>query len=258
MEMEYADGNHRGRVGDWRACVRRIPAGEFEGEHANRRSETERVCGISGDKRRNKGGAVADCDGAVGAGDLQILNIVANSTKVKKGDVLVEFDGTTVKSKLAQDKSALTSAEAEISQARAAAKLKEEQDLTDVMKAKFDTEKAKLDASKQEILSVIEGEQAKLKLADAEQKQKEAEAKLKADRASAGSDMVSKKQKYDQAAYQVQLDEKSLALLTLRAPLDGVVALPESLGTADRANAFQVGDRAWRVRDCWNCRTPQR
>jgi len=51
---------------------------------------------------------------------------------------------------LAQDKSALTSAEAEISQARAAAKLKEEQDLTDVMKAKFDTEKAKLDASKQE------------------------------------------------------------------------------------------------------------
>src|SRR5205814_8046074 len=160
-----------------------------------------------------------------GAGDLQILNIVANSTKVKKGDVLVEFDATTVKSKLAQDKSALTSAEAEISQARAAAKLKEEQDLTDVMKAKFDAEKAKLDASKQEILSVIEGEQAKLKLADAEQKQKEAEAKLKADRASAGSDMVSKKQKYDQAAYQVQLDEKSLALLTLRAPLDGVVAL---------------------------------
>jgi len=87
---------------------------------------------------------------------------------------------------LAQDKSALTSAEAEIHQARAAAKLKEEQDLTDVMKAKFDTEKAKLDASKQEILSVIEGEQAKLKLADAEQKQKEAEAKLKADRARLG------------------------------------------------------------------------
>lgn len=180
-----------------------------------------------------------------GAGDLQILNIVANSAKVKKGDVLVEFDATTVKSKLAQDKSALTSAEAEIHQARAAAKLKEEQDLTDVMKAKFDTEKARMDASKQEILSLIEGEQAKLKLADAEQKHKEAEAKLKADRASATSDMVSKKQKYDQAAYQVQLDEKSLALLTLRAPLDGVVALQNHWEPQGGPTPFKQGDRAW-------------
>ncbi len=180
-----------------------------------------------------------------GAGDLQILNIVANAAKVKKGDVLVQFDATTVNQKLAQDKSALTSAEAEIQQARAAAKLKEEQDLTDVMSAKFAAEKARLDASKQEILSIIEGEQAKLKLADAQQKLKETEAKLKADRASAGSDMVSKKQKYDQAAYQVQLDEKSQALLTLRAPLDGVVALQDHWEPQGGPTPFKSGDRAW-------------
>jgi RND family efflux transporter MFP subunit len=179
------------------------------------------------------------------AGDLQILNVVANSAKVKKGDKLVEFDATTINSKLAQDKSALTSAEAEIHQARAAAKLKEEQDLTDVMKAKFETEKAKMDASKQEILSVIEGEQAKLKLADAEQKLKEAEAKLKADHASAGSDIVSRRQKYDQASYQVQLDEKSQALLTLRAPLDGVVALQNHWQPQGGSTPFKAGDRAW-------------
>jgi HlyD family secretion protein len=180
-----------------------------------------------------------------GAGDLQILNIVANAAKVKKGDVLVQFDATTVNQKLAQDKSALTSAEAEIQQARAAAKLKEEQDLTDVMSAKFASEKARMDASKQEILSIIEGEQAKLKLADAQQKLKETEAKLKADRASAGSDMVSKKQKYDQAAYQVQLDEKSQALLTLRAPLDGVVALQNHWEPQGGPTPFKSGDRAW-------------
>jgi HlyD family secretion protein len=180
-----------------------------------------------------------------GAGDLQILNIVANAAKVKKGDVLVQFDATTVNQKLALDKSALTSADAEIQQARAAAKLKEEQDLTDVMSAKFAAEKARMDASKQEILSVIEGEQAKLKLADAQQKQKETEAKLKADRASAASDMVSKKQKYDQAAYQVQLDEKSQALLTLRAPLDGVVALQNHWEPQGGPTPFKSGDRAW-------------
>lgn len=180
-----------------------------------------------------------------GAGDLQILNIVANAAKVKKGDMLVQFDATTINQKLAQDKSALTSAEAEIQQAKAAAKLKEEQDLTDVMSARFAAEKARMDASKQEILSVIEGEQAKLKLADAEQKVKETEAKLKADRASAGSDMVSKKQKYDQAAYQVQLDEKSQALLTLLAPLDGIVVLQNHWEPQSGPTPFKSGDRAW-------------
>jgi HlyD family secretion protein len=180
-----------------------------------------------------------------GAGDMQILRLVDNAAKVKKGDFLVEFDATAVKQKLAEDKSAVTSAEAEIQQARAAAQLKEEQDVTDVMTAKYDAEKARMDAGKQEILSVIEGEQAKLKLADAEQKEKENEAKLKADRAAAVSDLASKQQKHDQAAFQVQLDERALDSLTLRAPLDGVVALQNHWQPQGSPTTFKPGDRAW-------------
>ena len=179
------------------------------------------------------------------AGDLQILRLVANATKVKKGDFLVEFDPTTVKQKLAEDKSAVTSAEAEIQQARAAARLKEEQDLTDVMTEQYDTEKARMDASKQEILSAIEGEQAKLKLADAEQKVKETEAKLKADRAAAVSGLSSKQQKRDQASFQVAQDERSLGSLTLLAPLDGVVALQNHWQPQGGPTPFKPGDRAW-------------
>jgi HlyD family secretion protein len=180
-----------------------------------------------------------------GAGDLQIMNLAANGAKVKKGDVLVEFDNTTVKQKLAQDQSALKSAEAEIQQSRAAARLKEEQDLTDVMAAKFAAQKAQLDASKQEIVSVIEGEEAKLKLADAEQKVKENEAKLNADRSAAKADLASKKQKQDQAAFQVQQDEHSLASLALHAPLDGVVALQNHWQPQGGPTPFKPGDRAW-------------
>jgi len=110
-----------------------------------------------------------------GAGRSADHEACGNGAKVKKGDVLVEFDNTTVKQKLAQDQSALKSADAEIQQSRAAARLKEEKDLTDVMTADYDVRKTRMDASKEEILSVIEGEQAKLKVADAEQKLKEAE-----------------------------------------------------------------------------------
>jgi RND family efflux transporter MFP subunit len=179
------------------------------------------------------------------AGDLQIVELAANGAKVKKGDVLVEFDNSTMKQKLAQDQSALKSAEAEIHQSGAAARLKEEQDLTDVMKAKFDAQKARLDAGKQEIVSVIEGEEAKLKLADAEQMVKQTEAKLNADRSAAAADLASKKQKQDQAAFQVQQDERSLTLLTLRAPLDGVVALQNHWQPQGDPTPFRPGDRAW-------------
>ena len=179
------------------------------------------------------------------AGDLQIVSLVANSAKVKKGDLLVQFDATTMKQKLAQDQSSVKSAEAEINQSQAAARLKEEQDVTDVMKAKYDAEKARMDASKQEILSAIDGEEAKLKVVDAEETLKSAEAKLKADRASAAADIESKKEKLKQAEFQVQQDETSVASLSLRAPLDGVVALQNHWQPQGGPTPFKPGDRAW-------------
>jgi len=179
------------------------------------------------------------------AGDLQIVSLVANAAKVKKGDLLVQFDATTMKQKLAQDQVSVKSAQAEIQQSQAAARLKEEQDVTDVMNAKFDAEKARMDASKQEILSAIDAEEAKLKVVDAEETLKSAETKLKANRASAAADLDSKKEKLGQAQYQVRQDERSLASLTLRAPLDGVVALQNHWQPQGGPTPFKPGDRAW-------------
>ncbi len=114
-----------------------------------------------------------------------------------------------------------------------------------MMTTRFGAQKARLDATKQEIVSLIEGEEAKLKLADAEQKVKETEAKLNADRSAAMADLATKKQKQDQAAFQVQQDEHSLAALALRAPLDGVVALQNHWQPQGGPTPFKPGDRAW-------------
>ena len=54
-----------------------------------------------------------------GAGELLILKIAPTGTKVKKGETLVEFDASTLRQKLAQDRSALKSAEAAIEQSTA-------------------------------------------------------------------------------------------------------------------------------------------
>ena len=183
-----------------------------------------------------------------GSGDLQILNIVTDGVKVKKGAVIVEFDATTVKHNLAINQSALKSADAAVQQSRAASRLKEEQDLTDVMKARFDVETARMETKKQEIISAIEGAEAKLKLADAEQKLVETEAKLKADRAAAAADLASKQRAHDQAEFQVKQAEQQLGSLTLRSPSEGVVVLQvnwQASGPMQMPAPFKPGDHAW-------------
>jgi HlyD family secretion protein len=177
-------------------------------------------------------------------GDFQILKIATDGTSVKQGDVVVEFDKTKTEQDLAQYRSGMKSAQAEIDQARAEARLTEEEDWTAVMKAQYDVEAAKLDASKQEVLSKIEGAEAKLKLADAEQKLRELQAKAKSDHTSSQAKVESKIQASQKATYDVQRAERALTRMTLQAPLAGVISLV-SIWRPGGESAFKPGDRAW-------------
>ncbi len=176
------------------------------------------------------------------AGDLRIIQIAADGAQLKQGDVVVEFDKTKTVQDLAQFRSTLKSSQAEIDQARAKARLTEEDDLTEVMKARYEVEKARLDASKEEIVSRIEGAKSKLKLADAQQKLLELEAKLKSDRTVSQATIESKTQARQKAAYDVQRAEHALTTMTLRAPSAGMI----SLGMSWQGEVpFKPGDRAW-------------
>jgi HlyD family secretion protein len=178
------------------------------------------------------------------AGDLQILRIVADGTEVNQGDMLVEFDKTKTEQDLAQYRSTLKSAQAEIEQARALARLTDEEDQTAVVKARFEVETAKLDASKQEIVSKIEGAEANLKVADAEQKLHEVEEKLKADRAVNKATIESKTQASAKAVYDVHRAEQALTKMTLQAPLAGTISLVP-IWHPGGESPFKPGDRAW-------------
>jgi HlyD family secretion protein len=121
--------------------------------------------------------------------------------------------------------------------------------LTDLEKARYDVQRAKLEVSKAEILSKLDGEKNKLLLADAEQHLKEEEEKLVSDRAKAAADIDGKKQKREKSLRDVQVAEQDITLLTLRAPQDGMVTiLPNwraSGWSSDSAPPFKEGDRAW-------------
>lgn len=178
------------------------------------------------------------------SGDLQIVKVSPESTVVKPGDVVVEFDKTKTEQDLAQYRSSLKSAEAEIEQAQAQARLAEEEDKTAVMKAGYDVEAAKLEASKQEIVSKIEGQEAELKLADAEQKLREAKIKQKSDETLNKATIESKEEASKKAKYDVARAERSLAQMTLRAPSAGTISLLQHWTGSGEA-PYRPGDRAW-------------
>jgi RND family efflux transporter MFP subunit len=178
------------------------------------------------------------------AGDLQIIKILPEGTPVKRGDVVVEFDRTKTEQELAQARSSLKSAEAEIEQAHAQARLAEEEDTTAVIKARYEVESAKLEASKQQIVSRIEGEGAKLKVSDAEQKLHETEEKLKSDRALNKATIAGKEQASKKANYDAQRAERALTQMSLRAPSPGTISLLQHWAGSGFAN-YKPGDRAW-------------
>ena len=181
-------------------------------------------------------------------GDLQIVKLAKNGATVKKGEVVVEFDATSLRQRLLERQSELNQAQKEIEQTQAQAKITAEQQQTALMKAGYDVERAKLDLGKRDLVSRIEYETAKLSLADAEQRLKEVQAKELSAKAGADADLVAKLRKRDKAKFDVDRTNSGIEALILRAPADGTINVlenPRSGGPFSNGVEFREGDRAW-------------
>jgi multidrug efflux pump subunit AcrA (membrane-fusion protein) len=182
-------------------------------------------------------------------GEMQIVKLVANGAAVKKGDIVVEFDATTLQQRLQERRSELKTAEGEIEQSLSQAKITQEQQATNLMKAKYDVDRAKLDLGKRDLVSRIEFEGAKLSLGDAEQRLKEVEAKALSAKAGSDAELLGKKRKRDKAQYDVDRTTASIEALRLRSPADGTVNILQNPRSGNMFGGggveFREGDRAW-------------
>jgi len=182
------------------------------------------------------------------AGDLQIIKLAKANTAVKAGDVVVEFDATTLQRTRQERLSELRQADAEIDQARADARIVDEQNRTALTKAGFDVERAALDVIEGDLVARLDYERAKLALDDAKQRLKETEAKNRAAEASNAANLAARERRREKVKADLARAEQSLAGLQLRAPSAGVVSvLPNfrTSGPMGGAQEFREGDRAW-------------
>lgn len=183
------------------------------------------------------------------SGDLQIVRLARNGSIVRAGEVVVQFDGTTLQRTVLEKQSELKQAEAEIEQVLGQRKLVEEQSATALMRATYDVQRARLDVRQDDLLSRIALEQAKLVLADAEQKLREIEEKIRSDRTATEADLFARRRRRDKASADLERARAGLANLEMKAPVAGMVNLlpnyRSSSGVFGSEQEFRAGDRAW-------------
>jgi HlyD family secretion protein len=178
--------------------------------------------------------------------DLQIVWLSPTGSEVKAGQVVIRFDRSKSEQELREKTAALDQAQASLEQAVAQARITADQDKLDLASSQFDRDKARLEASKQAIVSVMEGEKSKIDLGLAEQKVKLQQATIGLHQKADDAKIASQTRLRDEAKAEFQRAQRRLQELELKSPIDGVINyLTNHTQGWMNSQPFKVGDHVF-------------
>jgi HlyD family secretion protein len=176
---------------------------------------------------------------------LRMAWLATAGQPVKEGETIVKFDSSASQQQLDQKEAALRQAQATLEQEQANARVISEQDNSDLADTRFNVEKARLEASKTEIVSKIQGEENKIDLGMAEEKLKVQEATVALHETSEKSKIASLTRLRDQAQNEVKITKSRIAEMEVKSPISGIlVFLPNYSQGWINAKPFKAGDNA--------------
>src|SRR4051794_7643575 len=180
---------------------------------------------------------------------LRIVKLAPAGRPVKKGDVVVEFDGSQQDQNVISRTTTVRAADGDITQTKATQKINDEADAMSKMSSEYDLERAKLDASKAQVLSAIEGEKNRIQVGVSEGSLQTVKASINAHQVGQTADLSRLTQRKDKAVRDLAAAQGYLGMMQLRAPIDGIVnVLPNfrSQGSFGQSTPpFKEGDNAW-------------
>jgi len=180
---------------------------------------------------------------------LRIVKLAPAGRPVKKGDVVVEFDGSQQDQNVISRTTTVRAADGDITQTKATQKINDEADAMSKMSSEYDLERAKLDASKAQVLSAIEGEKNRIQVGVSEGSLQTVKASINAHQVGQTADLSRLNQRRDKAVRDLATAQGYLGMMQLRAPIDGIVnVLPNfrSQGSFGQSTPpFKEGDNAW-------------
>ena len=178
--------------------------------------------------------------------NLRIAWLSPAGEPVQAGDPIIRFDSSSAQQQLQQKEAQLRQAQATLDQAIAQARITAEQDKSDLLDSQYTVERARLEASKTEIVSRLQGEESRIDLGVAEQKMKVEEATVALHAASNTSKIASLTRLRDQAQADVDLTKSRIAQMEIKAPIAGFVVFGFNYAQGYlNAKPFKVGDNAF-------------
>jgi len=184
-------------------------------------------------------------------GQLQIIGLATSGQAVSAGDPIVEFDPAEQTFALEQARFDLAQAEQEITKAQAAETVQAAEDELALLHARFDVRRAELDASTNELVGAIAAHQNLLLLEEAKARFAQAETDASMHRGTNQAALGIAREKKNKAALAVQVAERNIEMLTIRAPFDGFVALRQNFQAfggiyfGGAMPEYRVGDAAF-------------
>jgi HlyD family secretion protein len=180
---------------------------------------------------------------------LRIVRLAEPGRPVKKGDVVVEFDGSQQDQDVITRTTNVRAVDGEFVQTKATQKINDEADAMNKLSSEYDLERSKLDASKAEILSAIEGEKNRIQVGVSEGSLQQVKASINAHQVGNEADLGRMAQRKDKAVRDLNQAQGYLGMMQLRAPIDGIVNLLPNFRTSgsfgQSTPPFKEGDNAW-------------
>jgi len=162
------------------------------------------------------------------SGTLQIVSMLSTGTHVKAGDTVVEFDPSEQQYNYRQNESQLRQAEQDILKAKADAAVQAAEDETALLKARFDVRRAELEVQRNELVSTIDAEKNDLALQEAKRKLAQLEQDVQSRVISGEAGVKVLEAKRDAAQVAMKVARQNIDMMTLKAPIDGIVAAKEN------------------------------
>jgi len=158
-------------------------------------------------------------------GQLQIVKLAAAGDAVKSGEVVVEFDPAEQEFNLEQARFDLRLAEQDMSKDAAQAAVQAAEDQVALLHARYDVRRAELATQGNELVSDIQAKQNVLLLSEARQRLAQLEADVTTHGATGQASADGLREKRNKAQLAVQIAERNIDSLTVRAPFDGFVTV---------------------------------
>lgn len=181
--------------------------------------------------------------------DVRIVKLAESGRPVKRGEVVVEFDAASQEQQLLERQTSLRTVDSEEVQTKASHRMVDESDAMNKMTAEYNLERAKLEASKAEVVSEIEGAKNRIEVGISEGELGQVLTTLKAHDVGQNADLERIQQKKDKAVRDMERTRGYLSKMILRAPNDGIVnILPNFRSQGSFGSTpppFKEGDRAW-------------